>query len=345
MKAAVFHEPFKISTEEVEMPEPGDGEILLNVKACGICGSDLHMYKLDLFTEKLCRQTSKGGVPGHEMSGDIVRVGNGVLDFKAGDRVVAVTSGGGMAEFNTTMVIPGMTVIKLPDEVGYEEAATLEPLANSLHATLKGNPAPGENIVVFGAGIIGLGIVQCLKALDLELGSIIMVDVSDGRLEAAKALGADHLVNAAKSDPEEKIREIVGWTPLLTYSDESSALVDVVYDCVGYMKERSEPPVIQLALNLVREFTGRVVVHGLFEENVSMDFSPMVLKQVDVLGSFAYFPDDLARSLEMMRSGKVDRRQIISHTFPLDQVKAAFDMQCDVENSVKVIVKPGPGSE
>ena len=340
MKAAVFHKPFNMTTEDVEVPEPGDGEILLKVKACGICGSDLHMYKLDLFTDKLCRQTSKGGIAGHEMSGDVVSIGSGVEDFKVGDRVSAITASGGFAEFNTARVIPGFTVFKLPDEVSYEEAATLEPLANSLHATLKGKPAQGENVVVFGAGIIGLGIIQCLKALDPGLNSIVAVDVSDNRLEMAKKLGADHVVNAAKTDPEEKIREILGWTPLLIYPEESSALVDVVYDCVGYIRERPEPPVIQLAMNLVKEFTGRVVVHGLFEADVSLDLSPMVMKQVDVLGSFAFFPEEVAQALELIRTKKVDRIQIISHEFSLDQAKEAFDMQCNVEESVKVLIKP-----
>lgn len=340
MKAAVYHEPFHITHEEVDIPEIGDGEILIKVKACGICGSDLHMYKLDLHSEKLCRPTDKGGIPGHEFSGEIVQVGNQVQDFQIGDRVAAVSRGGGLAEYNPVLVFPGFNVFKLPPEIGYEEAATLEPLANSLHATLKGRPANGENAVVFGAGIIGLGIVQCLKTLDLELNKLIMVDVSDGRLEIARELGADETINAARTDPEEKIREIVGWAPLMVYSEESSALVDVVYDCVGYIKGRSGPPVLQQAINLVREFTGRIVVHGLFEEVIPLDLSPFVLKQVDVLGSFGFSPEEIAQALELIRTGKVDRKPIISHEFPLDRAKEAFDMQCEVEKSVKVIVKP-----
>jgi len=313
---------------------------LIKVKACGICGSDLHMYKLDLYREKLCRQTDKGGVPGHEFSGEVVKVGNQVQDFQIGDRVAAVSRGGGMAEYNPVLVFPGFNVFKLPPEVSYEEAATLEPLANSLHATLKGHPAGGENAVIFGAGIIGLGIVQCLKALELGLKKIIMVDVSDGRLDMARQLGADEIINADRTDPEEKIREIVGWSPLMTYSEESSALVDVIYDCVGYIKGRSGPPVLQQALNLVREFTGRIIVHGLFEELIPLDLTPFVLKQVDLLGSFGFLPDEIAQALELIRTGKVDRKAIISHEFPLAQAKKAFDMQCEVDKSVKVIIKP-----
>jgi 2-desacetyl-2-hydroxyethyl bacteriochlorophyllide A dehydrogenase len=340
MKAAIFHKPFNITTEDVEMPEIGDGEILLNIKACGICGSDLHMYKLDLYTEKLCRQTSKGWVPGHEFAGDVLKVGKNVPDFQAGDRVAAVSSGGGFAEYNPVMVYPGFNVFKIPPEMSYEEAATVEPFANSLHATLRGKPDDGENAVVFGAGIIGLGIVQCLKALEIKLNKIIVVDVSDRRLELAKKLGADEIINAARTDPDEKIREIVGWSPLIFYPEESTAQVDVIYDCVGYIKERPEPPVLQQAINMVKEFSSRIVVHGLFEENIPLDLSYFVVKQVDVLGSYGFFPEEIAQALELIGTGKVNRKQIITHTFPLDQAKQAFDMQCDVDNSVKVIIKP-----
>ena len=340
MKAAIFHKAFDITTEEVEIPEISDDEILIKIKACGICGSDLHMYKLGMYTDKLTRPTSKGGVPGHEYAGDVEKVGKNVQGFQPGDKIAAVSRGGGLGEYNSQVVFGGYNAIKIPDGVSYEDACTLEPLANSLHATLKGKPAKGENVVVFGAGIIGLGIVQCLKALDLELNKIIMVDVSDGRLEVAKKLGADEVVNAAKVNSEEIITEIVGSAPMSIYNEDSTAQVDAVYDCVGYVKERKEAPVIQVAMNIVKEYTGRVVVHGLFEAMVSLDMSPFVWKQVDLLGSFGFMPDEWAQAMELIRTKKVDRKSIISHVFPLDQAKEAFDTQCDVEKSVKVIVKP-----
>ncbi|MCG2750342.1 MAG: zinc-binding dehydrogenase [Desulfobacteraceae bacterium] len=340
MKAAIFHKPFHMTTEEVEMPEIGGDEILLNIKACGICGSDLHMYKLDLHTDKLCRKTSKGKIPGHEFAGDVVKVGKNVQDIQVGDKVAGATSGGGFAEYNPVMVYPGINVFKIPPGVSYEEAATLEPLANSLHATLKGKPADGENVVVFGAGIIGLGIVQCLRALDIKLNKLIVVDVSDGRLAMAKKLGADEVINPTQTPLDDKIREIVGWAPLMSYAEESTAQVDVVYDCVGYIKERPEPPVLQQAIEMVKELTGRIVVHGLFEANISLELSYFVVKQIDIIGSYAFFPDEVAQAMALIGSGKVDRKPIITHSFPLDQAKEAFDMQCDVNHSVKVMITP-----
>jgi threonine dehydrogenase-like Zn-dependent dehydrogenase len=339
MKAAVFYGPLDVKTEEVEKPGINDNEILVNVKACGICGSDLHMYKLDLFTDMLCRRLEKGGIPGHEFSGDVVEVGSQVQGIEIGDRVASF-SFGGMAEYIPVPVFQGFNVFKLPPEVSYEEAATLEPLANSLHATLKANPAKGENAVIFGAGIIGLGVVQCLKTLEVGLNKIVVVDVSDYRLEVAKRLGADEIINASAVDPYEKVIELVGSAPLMFRPTESAPAVDIIYDCVGYIKERPEPPVIQQALNMVRDFTGRIVVHGIFEESVSLDLFPMVAKQVDVLGSYGFIPSEVEQALELIRSKKVDRQGLISHEFSLDQAKEGFEAQCNIEESIKVLIKP-----
>ncbi len=345
MKAAVYYGPLDVRTEEVEMPKIEDNEILVKVKACGICGTDLHMYKLGLFSDTLCRQLEKGGIPGHEFSGEVVKVGRRVRRIKEGERVAAVYFGG-MAEYNPVPYFRGVNVHKLPPEVSYNEAATLEPLANSLHATLRANPSKGETAVIFGAGGIGLGIVQCLKALELELNKIIVVDMSDHRLNIAKQLGADEVINASVDDPNEKILDFVGYIPKISeISDflgfsEKIPKVDVVYDCVGYMKSHPGTPVIQQAINMVRTIKGRIVIHGLFEENVNIDLVPLVGKQNSIIGSFGFDPSDIKQALELMQSKKIDRTKIISHEFPLDQAKEAFEMQCNVNESVKVLIKP-----
>ena len=209
-----------------------------------------------------------------------------------------------------------------------------------MHATMRGNPKAGERAVVFGAGIIGLGIVQYIGTLGIDLDKLIVVDVSDRRLEKATQLGADITINAAIEDPYKKMVELLGETPLMFYPSEMSPAVDIVYDCVGYIKERPEPPVIQQAINIVREGTGRIVCHGIFEEIVPLELSEMVLKQTDVLGSFGFTAQEMAEALELMRTGKVDRKSLVSHEFPLDEAKEAFEMQCRTDESVKVLVKP-----
>jgi len=339
MKAAVFYGPRDIRTEEVEKPGIEDNEILVKVKACGICGSDLHMYKLGLFSELLCRQLKKGGIPGHEFSGEVAKVGKKVRRLKEGDRVAAIYNGG-MAEFTPVPVFQGFNVHTLLPEVSYEEAATLEPLANSVHAALRANPSKGENAVIFGAGAIGLGIIQYLKALEVGLNKLIVVDISDYRLKVAKQLGADEVINASVDVPNEKILEFVGSVPLMFLPTITTPAVDIVYDCVGYIKEHPGTPVIQQAINMVRELRGRVLVHGMFEENVNLDLLPMVGKQVNVIGSFGFTPSDIKQALELIQSKKIDRSKIISHELPLDQAKEGFETQCNVNESVKVLIKP-----
>ena len=339
MKAAVFYGPRDVKVEEVEKPKIQDNEILIKVKACGICGSDLHMYKLNLFSPILCRPLKKGGIPGHEYSGDIVEVGGKVKGFKEGDRVVAL-SNGGMAEFIPVTIIEGLNVIKIPPGVSYDEAPTLEPIANSYHAMMKCEIPKGANIVIFGAGAIGLGIIQCLKALEVPVNKIIVIDLSDHRLNIAKKLGADAVINAKKTDPQAKVMELVGGVPFSRLPLMQMPKVDIVYDCVGYMKQHKGPLVLQQAISMVREITGTIVIHGIFEDTISLDMLFVIGKEVTIKGSFAFTREELEKSMELIKNKKVDRSQIISHEFSLDNAKEAFETQCNVDESVKVLIKP-----
>jgi len=340
MKAAIYHEPMKITTEEVPVPKIGDSDILVKVHACGICGSDLHMYRLGIFAEALCRSSEGGMIPGHEFGGEVVEVGKAVEGIEVGDRVTALTFGG-MAEFvPVTPALLGLNVYKIPPEVNWVEAATTEPLGNSLHATQLGNLSDGQNVMIFGAGIIGLGIIQIINVLGFDLNKVIMVDVSEKRLEMAKELGVDDVINAGREDVYQRAIDLTGEVPVtILQGMMTSPAVDVIYDCVGYIQERPEPPVIQQALMIAREY-GKVVVHGAFEAPVTVELMPMVAKHVQVFGSYGFVPDDAIKALELMRDKKVDRMKLISHEFPIEQAKEAFDIQCQVDNSVKVVIKP-----
>jgi 2-desacetyl-2-hydroxyethyl bacteriochlorophyllide A dehydrogenase len=340
MKAAIFHSPKKVTTEQVAVPGIKSEDILIKVKSCCICGSDLHMYKLGLFSDVICRQSEAGLIPGHEFSGDIVEVGDDVEGLSVGDRVVAYTNGG-LAEYvPVSPARPGIIVHKIPDEIGYKEAATLEPLANSMHAALKGKPAKGENAMVFGAGIIGLGVVQVLRALDIGLNKIIAVGVSDKRLEMARHLGADAVINVAKEDIMSRAMEIAGTEEYFLFPGAPLPLVDIVYDCVGYIQDRPEPPVLEQAIWLARPEVGRIVAHGIFEAPLTLEFSLLVGKEVQIIGSYGARANDTVKSIELMRSKKVDRNILISHEFDLDHAAEAFETQCMVEDSIKVLVNP-----
>jgi 2-desacetyl-2-hydroxyethyl bacteriochlorophyllide A dehydrogenase len=340
MKAAIYHSPRKITVEQVDMPTAPTNGILIKVKSCCICGSDLHMYKLGLFSDLITRKTEQGGIPGHEYCGEVVEVGSEVKNIAVGDRVSAY-SNGGMAEFVPVGPVHlGMNVFKIPEGISDNEAATLEPLANSVHAVRKGNPTQGENAVVFGVGIIGLGVIQVLKALDFGLKKIIAIDVSDKRLEMAQKVGADAVINVSRDDLDTEIRKLVDSVELSMAPGIPLPAVDIVYDCVGYIQDRPEPPVIEQAIMIARPLTGRIVAHGVFEAPVTLDFSLLVGKQIQIIGSYGGWPDDSVTSVELMQSKKVDRESLISHEFSLDQVSDAFETSCTVEDSIKVIINP-----
>ncbi len=338
MKAAVLRGPYDAAGLEVEKPQAGPGEILIKVKACGICGSDLHTYKLGLFPE-ISKEVPQGRIPGHEFAGDVVEVGPGVEGIAVGDRVTALTMGA-MAEYViVSPAVPDFLVFKLPPEVGYEEAATNEPLATSLHAAKMGAPANGEQAVIFGAGIIGLGIIQCIKAMGVQLQTLIVVDTSEKRLAMAKTLGATHVINAAQGNVIEKITEIVGTTPNAFTPTVLVPNVDLIFDAVGYIKERQGQAVFEQALILAREH-GRIVVVGAFEAPVTVDLNPLFGKQLKVFGSLGYdIPAEFMEALEILRAKKVDRKILISHEFPFEKAKEAFETQAKSGESVKVIFK------
>jgi threonine dehydrogenase-like Zn-dependent dehydrogenase len=323
----------------VEDPKIQDNEILIKVKACGICGSDLHLYKLNMFSPVLLRPLAEGGIPGHEYSGEVVEVGSKVRGIKEGDRVVGF-SNGGMAEYIPVTFNEDARVFQIPSGVSYEEAATLEPLSNSYHAMMKGNPSKGENVVIFGAGAIGLGIIQCIRALEFDINKLIVIDLSDYRLNAAKELGADEIINAKNNNPILKIMELVESIPLSLINSLKMPKVDVIYDCVGYMKQNKGPIVLQQAIDMASENTGRIIVHGLFEDTVSLNLTLMIAKQISILGSFAFTREEIKKSLELLQMKKVDRTKIITHEFPLDKAKEAFETQCNTDESIKVLLKP-----
>ena len=172
----------------------------------------------------------------------------------------------------------------------------------------------------------------------MDLNKVIMVDVSDKRLAVAKDLGATDVVNAAKEDVYQRALELTGEVPVtIIQGAVTTPAIDVIYDCVGYIQERPEAPVIQQALMIAREY-GKVVVHGVFEAPLTLELMPMVLKHVQVLGSYGFLPDDVVKALELMRDKKVDRMKLVSHEYPIEEAGQAFDIMCQVDNSVKVVV-------
>lgn len=339
MKAANFIDPGLIEMRaDAARPRPQAGEVLISVEACGICGSDLHMYRNNSYRERLTRKTPEGyEVPGHEFAGRIAELGEGVSGWSIGEKVVGVTGyGGGMAEYVRVPVNP-FQLVRMPEGVSFQDAATTEPLADGLQMVRKAAINPGENVVVFGVGIIGLGVIQALRAMNIAVGHIIAIDVHDVRLEKALAVGATHVVNARSGDVFDAVAAICGREE--DYRG-SSANVAVVFDCAGYIKHMPGPPPLETALQLVSLNDGRIICFGGFEDRMYIDMSPIMRKQPTIKGSNGYAAEELVQALALMRNGTVDRTSLISHSFPLERIAEAFKAQCQAD-AVKVMITMG----
>lgn len=335
MKAAVFHGPRDIRVEEVETPKLETGDVLIRIKACGICGSDLHMYKHGLFLD-LGVPMGSGRVMGHEWSGEVAETSGQVPGLKVADRVTTAYYGA-CAEYLRipAMVIPA--ILPIPEGVSYEHAATAEPLANSVHSVGLASPVDGQTIAVIGAGIIGLGVIQVLKAQYSV--RVIVVDLSQKRLAMARQLGADEVVNAAGEDPVQKMLELAREMPRIQFLDEPIGNVDTVLDWAGVSMESRGPSTLEQALRMVK-MNGKVVLGAVSEKPFEMDFNRVTRKGIQILGSWAWTLDEYARALELMQSGKVDRGPLITHEFPLDRAGDAYETQLKAGEAIKVLIKP-----
>jgi len=335
MKAAVLYGPRDVRVEEVDRPALGPGDVLLRVRACGICGSDLHVYKHGMFTE-LGAPVNGGRILGHEFSGEVAAIEGQVAQLAVGDAVTAIAVGAA-AEYLRIPAPMAPLIRRLPTGLSFEEAATTEPLATSLHAVRLANVQNGQTVVIIGAGIIGLGVLQLLKAFHSL--RVIIVDLSSRRLAMASDLGADAVVNAAQVDAYQRVLELTGATAVSFVEGGPAAGVDVVFDCAGVSREHAGPSTLEQALLMVRE-NGTVVMVAVSERPFPVDFNVLMRKGIRLLGSWAWSLPEFDESLGLISSGTVARRPLITHEFPLDQAAEAYETQLRAEEAIKVLIKP-----
>ena len=334
MKAAIFHGPRDIRTEDIPAPELEDGDVMLRVRASGICGSDLHTYCHGMF-EDLGVEAGQGRVMGHEFSGEVVEIRGEAQGVKIGDRVCALGMGAN-AEYYRIPALMTPVLLKIPDGISFEEAATTEPLATSLHAVNLVAPVEGETHVIMGAGIIGLGVLQILKTAHSV--KTIVVDLSEKRLAMAKELGADVTINAGEEDAQEKVVQLTG-TADISFMPVRSGLADTVYDCAGLPKTFNGTPVLEQALVMAKE-NGKVVMVAVYEKSAEIEYNLVVRKGITLLGSWAWSFDEMVQSSELIGTGKIDRKPLITHTFPLEDAKEGYETQLSAKDAVKVVLMP-----
>jgi (R,R)-butanediol dehydrogenase/meso-butanediol dehydrogenase/diacetyl reductase len=345
MKAAVFKGIESIDVEDVPEPEAGPEDLVVEVSACGICGSDLHTYQHGSFVQP-------GQIMGHEFVGRVVEAGPDVEGLAVGDRVTAVpivpcgecarcregrynlcavawTTGiayGKPGAFAERVRIPrsiqGENVFKLDDDVSDEEGATVEPLAVAVHAVKLAGEVEGKTALVLGLGTIGQQVVQVLKARGVR--RVIGTDLSALRLEAARELGADAIDGSAGLT--DAIAEALG-------DDEE---IDFVFECSGV------PALATAALDSVRG-GGTIVVLALYDDPVTFNPTSLVQKELRLQGSIAYTSEDFAEAIELLRSGSARADTLITQRERLDDVADAFKVQLEKDRSLKVLVKPSGG--
>jgi threonine dehydrogenase-like Zn-dependent dehydrogenase len=208
----------------------------------------------------------------------------------------------------------------------------LEPLATSLHGVGLAKPTTGETIVILGAGIIGLGYLQAIRAT--VSCRVIVVDASARRLDMATQLGADTTVNLTQTDPLEAVIDLTGGPRSIGRFEVKGGYADVVIDCAGAKLSPNQ------GLHMLKPADRRLVLVALFEQQPELDFNQAVRKQVSIHGSWAWTGDDFRQAIALVQSGRVDRKPLISHLYHLADAPHAFATQAQPDAAVKVLLKP-----
>ena len=336
MKVIRIHGKGDWRVDEIERPQVGPKDVLIKVRACGICGSDLSYIKAG-------GPAGPGPEPvaiGHELSGTIEEMGAEVQGLRQGQRVVlnpmgdgnAIGNGapeGGFSPFllvrNATL---GGSIHPIPDDLPFEDAALAEPLAVSMHAARRGEVKPGQKVAIFGAGPIGLGILAFLRRMGVE--QVAVVDRSAGRLERARQLGAATVIDASREDVAEALARAHGKGESLGMQTVGT---EVFYEVTG------APPVLPSIIAMA-PFHARVVMVAVHYEPILTNWLLVLAKEMTITTSMAY-PDEFPDVLAALSDPNFDTAPLVSHHFPLDRFEEALAAARDPEGSAKVLVDCG----
>ena len=306
MKSAVFYGKHDLRVENLPMPKVGPEDILIQVKACGICGTDVHIYEGD----KGAAEVTPPTILGHEFSGVIAEVGSNVTKYKVGDRVCIDPNcycdkcdfcRNGIAHYCTDMIGYGTTVnggfaeycsvnqrqvYKLGDNTTFEQGAMTEPVACCLHGMDMCNIHPGSNVVVIGGGMIGLLMLQLSKLAGAA--RVALLEPVESKRVVAKKLGADILIDPINENVEEELKKA------------GMIWVNTVIECVG------KTATIQQAIDIVGN-KGTVMMFGLTKPDDTIAVKPFQIfqKEIELKSSFIN-PYTQKRALDLIDSGRLD---------------------------------------
>ncbi len=347
MKAAVLYGWNDLRYGDFDIPEVGPDEVLCRVRGCGICGTDPHIMKGDF----------KGVFPpqfpfimGHEWYGEVATAGSKVREVTIGQRVIgevqkgcgscarclegryhlcmnALDPGKGyrlyghnfQGAYAEYIAVNATNLHPMPDHIGMEEGVSAQNVAIGIHTVRRGSVDLGDEVVVIGLGLYGLIVVQLAKIA----GAARVIVVGRGyRLETAKKMGADELVDRTAGNVVDRVKEL------------TKGGADVAFECAG------APEAVQLALDCVRR-GGRVVVGGLSGKKVpELDTDRMCLDELEVVGSRGG-PNALPEAIKLMASGRINVKPLVTHQLPLSEVDKGMHIFTNrLENVIRVALIP-----
>lgn len=351
MRAVVWHAKGDIRVETVPVPpSPPPGWVKVEVAWCGICGSDLHEYLAGpIFIPKGPHPLTGKEPPlilGHEFSGTIVEVGYGVNNVRVGDRVapdagqhchecppclqgqynvcekLAFTGLMNDGAFAKYVNIPAELCSILPEGVDMEAGSLMEPLATGFKAARLAGTMLGETVVIIGAGTIGLGTLQAVKASGAA--RVIVIEMARARMDKAKECGADIIINPTEMDPVAEVKRLTGgWG------------ADCSFECVG---QKATGP---LAIDVIRN-TARAVIVGIFEEPSAFNFFSLSGTDKRVYGSLTYTLADFKLLAQSIAAGLIKAKPLITGRISIEDIveKGFMELINNKDNNIKIICHP-----
>jgi (R,R)-butanediol dehydrogenase/meso-butanediol dehydrogenase/diacetyl reductase len=353
MKAAVWHGRRDVRIEKVsEPPAPPPGQVQVKVAWCGICGTDLHEYMGGPLYIPLDRPHPVTGVQapviiGHEMSGEVVAVGNGVENFAVGDRVAACPiigcgecrwcrtgsmaqcdrvaflgtswTGGALAE---RLNLNAYQCYHLTDAISDEIGALVEPFSSTVRAVAQGQPGPEDSVAIVGAGPIGLMALMAARLRGVK--RVVAVEMAERRIEAAKLCGTDFVIDATREDVQKRALEITNGEGF-----------DLVMECAG------QPASVLMAAKLTRT-RGRLVIMGVFEKPAAIDLTDVVFREKTISGSMSGY-GLYDETIRMMTDPRFRGDLLITDHIGLDDLvgKGYHGLLHEKDKHVKMLVRPG----
>jgi 2-desacetyl-2-hydroxyethyl bacteriochlorophyllide A dehydrogenase len=333
MRVLNIHGIDDVRLDPVDPPRPGNSDVVIKVKACGVCGSDLSYVKIGGIHRK------PGGVTpiGHEAAGEVVVVGSAVKGVSVGQRVVInpmmtpsyIGSGGPEGAFTEELLVRdarvGDSLLPIPDDLPYDVAALTEPLAVALHGVNRSQVQAGDKVVVFGCGPIGLGMVVWL--VDRGVTDVVALDLSDERLDRAKALGARAVINPARDNVRARLLDLHGSARV--FSRESVG-TDAYIDAAG------APSILSDVINMAK-YQSRLVITAAYMKPVEINLGTMLTTEMTITTAVGY-PNEMPDVIAALPRLREKVATLISHRYPFDRIIDAF-ATAGTPASAKVMVE------